>query len=171
MAPTHPIAHSPNMRSSAVLAWILALTPITALAQAVPAPSVAGPYTLLSVNTSQLMMMAIGSRTRSGDMASVTLITLLDKASPAGVGRVDMGMLVDCARRTSQRGVVAMRDLAGNLINARDSANKAWITAGAGAEDQKLMALACEGTTTGPKAPDIAAVATVWRENNAASRQ
>lgn len=135
-----------------------------AQAQPLPAPSAAGPYQILTNQGGKLYLIAIGSRVRSGNSGTVTMISLEDVPSGKTPPRVDIAIEFDCTRRASMNGVMAGRDLQGNLVQTLMSKNRTWTTAGSGPADQTLVKFACEGAYTGPTASNVEAIAKAWRE-------
>ncbi|MBP7704794.1 MAG: hypothetical protein KA105_05855 [Caulobacter sp.] len=135
-----------------------------ARAQPLPAPSAAGPYQIVSNQGGKLYLMAIGSRVKSGGAVTITMISLEDVPVGKVPPRVDIALEWDCTKRASMNGVMAGRDLQGNLVQTLMSKNRTWTTAGSGAADQALVKFACEGTYAGPTASNVEAIAKAWRE-------
>lgn len=135
-----------------------------AYAQPLPVPSAAGPYQIVSEQGGKLYLMAIGSRVKSGNAATITMISLEDVPSGKMPPRVDIALDWDCAKRASMNGVMAGRDLQGSLLQTLMSKNRTWTTAGSGPADQALVKFACEGVYAGPTAPNVEAMAKAWRE-------
>ncbi len=153
------------MRSVLAVAWLVAFAVAGgAQAQQLPAPSAAGPYQVLTVQSGKLYLLALGSRVRSGDIGTITMISLEKVPSGKMPPRVDIALEWDCTRRASRNGVMAGRDLQGNLLQTLPSKNLNWTTAGSGPSDQTMLKFACEGTYSGPTGSNVEAIARSWRE-------
>jgi hypothetical protein len=152
------------MRYSAPLAAALCLIAATGVhAQTPPAPSDTGPYLVLETSPDVLSILATGSRTRTGDQATLTWILLKNPPAASGAARTDIGVLVDCGRKTMQQRVFAVRALDGTLMQTGQNPKPEWMALGGGRSDQTILTFACEGTVSGATAPDIRRISADWR--------
>ncbi len=159
------------MRYSAPLAAALCLITATAVqAQTPPAPSDTGPYLVLETSPDVLSILATGSRSRTGDEATLTWILLKNPPAANGAARTDIGVLVHCGRKAMQQRVFAVRALDGKLMETGENPKPDWMPLRGARGDQTILALACEGTVTGQLEPDLAKVGADWRAANAAAQ-
>lgn len=152
------------MRCPAPLAAALCLIAATgAQAQTPPAPSDTGPYLVLETSPDVLSILATGSRTRSGDEATLTWILLKNPPAADGAARTDIGVLVDCGREAMQQRVFAVRALDGKLMMTGVNPKPDWMPLRGARGDQTILTLACEGTVSGQLELDLARVRADWR--------
>jgi hypothetical protein len=159
------------MRHAAPLAAALCLIAATgARAQTSPAPLETGPYLILETSPDVLSILATGSRTRTGDEATLTWILLKNPPAASGAARTDIGVLVDCSRKAMQQRVFAVRALDGALIQTGQNPKPEWMALGGGRSDQTILMLACEGTVTAATRPDLARIGADWRAAGATAQ-
>ena len=152
------------MRHAAPLVAALCLIAATGVqAQTPPAPSDTGPYLVLETSPDVLSILATGSRTRTGDEATLTWILLKNPPAADGAARTDIGVLVNCGRRAMQQRVFAVRALDGKLMMTGVNPKPDWMPLRGGRGDQIILALACEGTVSGQLELDLAKVGADWR--------
>jgi hypothetical protein len=164
-------AKFPPMRHAAPLAAALCLIAATgARAQTSPAPLETGPYLILETSPDVLSILATGSRTRTGDEATLTWILLKNPPAADGAARTDIGVLVDCGRKAMQQRAFAVRTLDGKLLKTGVNPKPDWMPLSSGRGDQIILALACEGTVSGQTDLDLSKVGADWRAANAAGR-
>ncbi len=159
------------MRCSAPLAAALCLIAATGVhAQTPPAPSDTGPYLVLETSPDVLSVLATGSRSRTGDEATLTLILLKNPPTASGAARTDIDVLVHCGRKAMQQRIFAVRALDGKLMMTGENPKPDWRPLSSGRGDQIILTLACDGTVSGQTDLDLAKVGADWRAANAAGR-
>lgn len=159
------------MRHAAPLVAALCLIAATGVwAQTTPAPADAGPYLVLETSPDVLSILATGSRTRTGDEATLTWILLKNPPAASGAARTDIGVLVDCGRKAMQQRVFAVRTLDGALMQTGQNPKPEWMALGGGHSDRTILTLACEGTVSAATHPDLAQVGADWRAAGVAAQ-
>lgn len=152
------------MRRSALLAAVLSLAVTTGVrAQTSSAPSDIGPYLVIETSPDVLSVLATGSRSRTGDSATLTWILLKNPPAANGAARTDIGVVVHCGRKAMQQRSFALRALDGSLMKTGQHPGPEWMPLGGGRVDHAILALACEGTATGPTGADLARIDAEWR--------
>jgi hypothetical protein len=116
-------------------------------AQAQDAPAFAGPYNLISITRDSLVFTATGTVQKSGNIASVTVITGSNPATLAetGFARLDMRYNFNCSNSTYKTPSVAAYGADGSLVGAIDD-DQDWEAVNPEAASADIMALACNGT-------------------------
>lgn len=111
-------------------------------------PALAGPYYLISITNDALIFAAGGTVQKSGNFATVTVITGSSPATLADTGfaRLDMSYRFDCRAGTYKTPLFAAYDTDGNFVGAVNDDNEAWEAVNPTAAAGVVMALACDGT-------------------------
>lgn len=152
------------MRFSAPLAAALCLIAATGVhAQTTPAPSDAGPYLVLETSPDVLSILATGSRSRTGDEATLTWILLKNPPAASGAARTDLGVVVDCSRKAMKQRVFAVRALDGTVMQTGQNPKPEWMPLRGAGSDQTILTLACEGAVAGQLELDLTKVGADWR--------
>ena len=135
------------------LALTLATAAVTAAtfglsaAQAQEAPAFSGPYHLIDITRDSVIFTATGSVQKSGNIASVTVITGSNPATLAetGFARLDMRYQFDCRNATYKTPAIAAYGADGSLVGALAD-DQDWEAVNPEASSAVIMALACNGT-------------------------
>jgi len=132
-----------TLATAAVAAATLGLSS----AQAQDAPAFTGPYHLISFGRDALVFTATGTVQKSGNMASVTVITGSNPSTLAetGFARLDMRYQFNCRDATYKTPVFAAYNADGGLVGALDD-DKDWEAVNPEAASAIIMELACNGT-------------------------
>jgi len=124
----------------------------TATAQSIPST---GPYYVIEGDLNKAFIMALGTRDRLGEEASLSVIVLLSDAAQAdsnGVARLDMAYEFRCDENTLRNTRSAFFRPDGSLIQTLVNVAE-WEGISAGAMSEKMRDYACEGTLPGDEAP------------------
>lgn len=137
------------MRLAATLtaAALAAATLGVSAPRAQEAPVVSGPYYLIDITRDALIVAAGGTVEKSGNMASVTVVTGSSPATLAetGFGRLDMRYQFNCRNATYKTPSFAGYGAGGELMGAlTDDAD--WEAVNPEAPSAIIMELACNGT-------------------------
>ncbi len=111
------------------------------------APAVSGPYYLIDITREALIIAAGGTVQKSGNIASVTVVTgsSPETLAQTGFGRLDMRYQFDCRNSTFKTPSFAGYGAGGELMGAlTDDAD--WEAVNPEAPSAIVMALACNGT-------------------------
>jgi len=116
-------------------------------AKAQNAPAFTGPYNLIDITRESLLFTATGTVEKSGNIASVTVITGSNPATLAetGFARLDMRYQFDCRNSTYKTPVFAGYGADGALVGALTD-DQDWAAVNPEAASAVIMALACNGT-------------------------
>ncbi|MBU2168857.1 MAG: hypothetical protein KKF88_13605 [Alphaproteobacteria bacterium] len=131
------------------------------------APVVSGPYYLIDITRDALIVAAGGTVEKSGNMASVTVITgsSPETLAETGFGRLDMRYQFNCRNATYRTPSFAGYGAGGDLMGAlTDDAD--WEAVNPDAPSATIMALACNGTIPADSLleGDVQAIVTQYRE-------
>jgi hypothetical protein len=130
-------------------------------------PVVSGPYYLIDITRDALIVAAGGTVEKSGNMASITVITgsSPETLAETGFGRLDMRYQFNCRNATYRTPSFAGYGAGGDLMGAlTDDAD--WEAVNPEAPSAIIMALACNGTIPADSLleGDVQAIVTQYRE-------
>ena len=147
---------------AAVAAFALAL-PGTAAAQTVPST---GPYSPVDGNQDHMIIMADGTRVRTGAIGRVTVISLYSDAMIAqngSIARLDMGYEFRCGGPDYRTTGVSAYGPSGESIGDLPEASE-WTAVTPDSPNVLVQAFACDGTrTTETPAPTVEAMSDFYR--------
>jgi len=131
------------------------------------APAIDGPYYLIDITRESLIFAAGGTVQKSGNIASVTVITgsSPETLTETGFGRLDMRYQFDCRNSTFKTPSFAGYGAGGELMGAlTDDAD--WEAVNPEAPSAIVMNLACNGTIPADSEleGDVQTIVTQYRE-------
>ena len=117
-------------------------------AQETAPPALGGPYYLISITNDSVVFAAGGTVQKSGNFATVTVVTGGSPSAVAesGFGRLDMSYRFDCRAKTYKTPLFAGYDIDGNLVGALTDDSEPWEAVNLEAAAGVILALACDGT-------------------------
>ena len=126
----------------------LALASIPAAASAQTAPEMKGPFYRVAANEKGASIVAMGTRKRSGDRATISRVLLFRepaKAADLAVWRLDAVAEFDCSRRLTRPLVLAARDENGQLLHVFETGDDFEPLPEGDPTAELAMAAACDG--------------------------
>lgn len=158
-----------------ILAALAAIAiPATASAQAEP-PPMTGPFYITGVGQLGTSLVAMGTRKREGDRASITRIIMRPQGVKAGetlMWRIDATAEYDCSTGLTRPAILAARGERGEIIMVSDPKQPFGPLPSVDASAPIAMKVACDGLPPpGEKPiPDFDAWQVQYRRDNAAAR-